>query len=209
VFFLFLCYEQSKLRRGLAMKRFYLIFVLFFTLLNSAYADNEVQEENGEGPGVGIGGTVFETWGFTYRQYFPGELGFAASLGGWINSYRRREFDGKIGLAAGASYTFAHHHFPNSGLPSSSLRIYGIAYLAGILRNDYDYYYSDDKNRIDQRILAFDLGAGPGIGAEFFFTKNFAIHLELPWMTFVTFNRYGGRLKSSYPHIGGGLSYYF
>lgn len=178
-------------------------FLLFFSAANAE--DFNLKAHNGESPALGIGGTVFETWGFLYRQYFPSNFGIAGTIGGWMN-----EFSGKIGLAFGTSYTFAHHYFPNSYLASSSVRVYGIAYLGSIFGREINYKWDKaaDKSR-EERHRAFDIGLGLGPGAEFFFNEHFAVHLELPWMTFVRFKDNGAFFRSSHPHIGGGISYYF
>lgn len=185
-------------------KVFFIIGFLLF--LRAGYTEEATLEaHNGEGPAIGIGGTVYGTWGFLYRQYFPSQFGIAGSLGGWMD-----EYSGKLGTAVGSSYTFAHHYFPNSFLASSSVRIYAIGYLAGIFKRERDYKWDKATNQgNEKKYFAFDLGLGVGPGAEFFFTPHFAVHLELPWMTFVTFKHSDAWFRSSHPHVGGGLSYYF
>lgn len=180
-----------------------LITLLFISLgfFKSAHALPDSSSANGESYGIGIGGTVYKTWGFNYRHYFPSNLGVTANIGGWLT-----RSSGHLGIASGVLYTFAHHYFRDSELSSSSLRVYGIGYLAGIFRKDYIDY---KDNTSGQKALMFDLGFGVGPGAEFFFTKKFSIHLELPWMTFFTFAPGSFHFKNSYPHIGGGISYYF
>lgn len=189
------------------MKFKWLFFILFaVSILNSAQALEERSERhiNVESHGFGMGGSIFETWGFVYRHYLPSNIGIVANLGGWLT-----ENYGHLGLATGVSYTLAHHFFPNSGLPSSSLRVYGIAYLAGIFRQSNWGISSGDGKYESTKRLSFDLGLGVGPGAEYYFTRNFAINLELPWMTFFKFAKKSASFKSSYPHIGGGISYYF
>jgi hypothetical protein len=167
-------------------------------------ADKNARDyHNGESHGMGIGGTVFDTWGFSYRHYFPSKLGVVGNLGGWWTGET-----GHLGVALGASYTLAHHYFANSSLPSSSLRIFGIAYLAGIYHKGYSYEIRKSSPN-EEIINYFNLGLGVGPGAEFFFTENFALHLELPWMTFFSFSKLKSTLKSSHPHFGGGVTYYF
>lgn len=179
---------------GTNMLRIFMATV--FSLLLTSQVHSELSEgQNGVAHGIGIGGTVHRTWGFNYRQYFESNLGITVNFGGWL-----QEAYGHLGSALGMSYTFAHHQFTNSRLPESSIRVYGVAYLAGIYEN---------HGVNDERRHSFDLGLGAGPGAEFFFTKNFSIHLELPWMTFVTFSQSKTFFARSYPHFGGGISYYF
>ncbi|MCA9508457.1 MAG: hypothetical protein KC505_08555 [Myxococcales bacterium] len=182
-----------------------LIFLGFAsTAFVQTATDPENLKNNGTGHSIGVGGAVFDTWGFTYRHHFNSDFGIVSNLGGWLGSYT-----GRIGLAIGPSYTFAHHVFPKSILPHSSIRIYALAYGAAIL-------YHEKKNanvgnlNIGSNSFSLGLGLGAGIGAEYFFNKNFSIHLELPWMTNMKIESQNGLVfDSSHPHFGGGINYYF
>lgn len=168
--------------------------VLFFAM--QAYAA-EHRSTNGQAHGIGIGGTVFNTWGFNYRRYLDAHWGVTANLGGWIaSSY------GQLGTAVGASYTFAHHSFEHSSLPHSSIRIYGVGYVSGIYKHSWQGSGSGGSTE-------FDVGFGAGPGAEFFFNPHFAVNLELPWMTFFRLSKMNSGFESSHPHVGGGVTYYF
>lgn len=161
------------------------------------------KHQNGVSHGLGAGGTVFWSWGFLYRQHFANNFGFATSFGGWFDSN-----DGYLGNELGILYTLAHHHFNGSALPNSSLRVYGIAYLANIYRLE-DQFVPNEKPKGFIKKNIWDVGLGVGPGLEFFFNRNFALHAELPWMTFVRFMDKSASFKSSYPHFGGGFTYYF
>jgi hypothetical protein len=153
--------------------------------------------------GLGVGGTIFKTWGLNYRTYFDRHFGLSANLGGWItNSF------GNLGTALGGSYTLAHHKFDDSKtFPHSSIRVYIIAYIAGIYNHNFPPRTDSDVKAFSKHY--FDLGFGIGPGAEFFFNRHFAIHAELPWMTFFRFSKNYNAFESSHPHFGGGVTYYF
>ncbi len=160
--------------------------------------------KNGESHGIGIGGTVYETWGFSYRHHFSNRFGISTNLGGgfWNDS-------GHAGLAIGGMYTFAHHNFPNSGLPRSSIRIYAVAYAAGVYHLNSTHRFVKDM-MVDNSTHSAMLGLGIGPGAEYFFTENFSIHLEIPWMTKVSIKpKKGLAFENSYPNFGGGWTYFF
>jgi len=152
------------------------------------------ESTNGIAHGIGIGGVVFNTWGFNYRRYFDKTWGMTVNLGGWVSNN-----NGRVGLAAGATYTLAHHAFSASKLPNSSIRIYGVGYVSGIY---------GQQGIPGNKSHFFDLGLGIGPGAEYFFNRHFSIHAELPWMTFFRLGTNSG-FASSHPHFGGGVSYYF
>ncbi len=180
------------------------LFVLGFS--NTAFLEPSKVDpnKNGESHGIGVGGTVYETWGFAYRHHFASRFGITANLGGgfWNNS-------GHAGLAVGGMYSFAHHTFPNSGLPRSSIRIYLIAYGSGIygLNSSHKYYREMSVSNY-QHTATVGLGAGPAI--EYYFTENFSLFFEIPWMTKVTITPSKGlAFLNSYPNFGGGFLYYF
>lgn len=177
------------------MKRF---IVLLLTCLISISSVAEIPGAiddrariNGQSSGIGAGGTVFHTWGFMYRRHFANNFGFSGSLGGWFT----RE-GGHVGNELGLLYTFAHHKFSLKSLPESSVRVYLAGYFANIYRRD-----------LLGNSLETGIGAGPGL--EFFFNRNFALHLELPWMTFFKLANNDFSLRDSHPHVGGGFIYYF
>lgn len=178
------------------------ILMLCFLMISASTLTAETKSAhiNGINNGLGAGGTVYKTWGFMYRHHFANNLGFSTSLGGWLDRHW-----GHLGNELGVLYTLAHHEFDWSGLPNSSIRVYLAGYLANIYRNNYHNY--DGKNRAGRHSWEIGLGAGPGL--EFFFNRYFGVHLELPWMTFVNVDKDGLSFLSSYPHIGGGLIYYF
>ncbi len=183
-----------------------LICYLFFSTVHGAPAEIYDSHKNGLTLGIGAGGTVFETWGFTLRRHFSSRWGISASMGGWFMNNH-----GHAGLAVGPMFTLAHHAFPKSSLSRSSLRIYLVGYAAGFYFLDTRYDHIErDKTTIRrlEHSAGFGLGAGPGI--EYFFTDNFAIHLELPWMTRFRIKPVTGfEFHNSYPNIGGGFTYYF
>lgn len=164
---------------------------------------SDSSEKNGVDQGIGVGGTVFDTWGFTYRHHFLSGFGIVGNIGGWLTSRQ-----GHVGLALGPTYTVAHHTFPTSALPQSSIRIYFEAYGSFIVRhsNNIESHRNID---VDRSIYSLSIGLGAGPGAEYFFTRNFSLHLELPWMTILRVEPKGLVFEGSYPHIGGGLTYYF
>lgn len=171
-----------------------LLSVVYNTHINAA----EYSSTNGISNGIGIGGTVFNTWGLNYRRHFNNKWGMTVNLGGWISdSY------GKLGTAVGGSYTFMHHAFKNKTFPNSSIRVYGVAYVSGI----YGHGWLKPGEATAQHYFDFGFGIGPG--AEYYFNKHFAVHLELPWMTFFRFAKNFSSFQSSHPHFGGGVSYYF
>jgi hypothetical protein len=92
-------------------------------------------------------------------------------------------------------------------MPDASLRIY----LAGYLANIYRKYtaWEGPKNKTSDGVHSWEIGLGAGPGAEFFFNRHFGIHLELPWMTFAQIANKELSFLKSYPHIGGGVVYYF
>lgn len=176
------------------MRRFLLIglvAVFSTSLVSETESLARPREQNGVTNGLGAGGTVYDTWGFMYRRHFENNFGVSTSLGGWID-----QDYGHIGNELGLLYTLAHHSFQWSALPNASIRVHLVAYLANIYRRFFK------KNN-------WDIGLGAGPGLEFFFNKHFSLHLELPWMTFVRADGRGLSFRSSYPHIGGGLIYYF
>ncbi len=161
---------------------------------------------NGIAHALGIGGTVFDTWGFTYRHHFANNFGIAASIGGsFRNSW------GHAGTGIGLLYTLAHHRFSVQSLPNSSIRIY-VALYTGIT---YEGNQKVSNVKVDSFVTTtkhmIKVGMGPGPGVEYFFTKNLAVHIELPWMTTISIepDPAGVFFASSFPNFGGGLSYYF
>lgn len=187
------------------MKRF-VFFAFGLALATSVFAEdpthvaqNELHYENGETNGVGAGGTVFWTWGFMYRRHFANGFGFSTSLGGWFSQEQ-----GHIGNELGLLYSFAHYKFSSTALPESSIRVYAVGYLANIY-NRATYHNFDRWAKVH----ALDIGLGAGPGLEYFFNRHFAIHAELPWMTFVKVTNKGVSFRDSYPHFGGGFIYYF
>ena len=173
------------------------LLALFFALPNHAAERSSL---NGQAHGIGLGGTVFNTWGLNYRRYFDPYWGMTVNLGGWISNSV-----GRLGTAVGGTYTFAHYSFEHSKkFHNSSIRVYGVGYIAGIYGHDW----------LPGATAAppahyFDLGFGIGPGAEFFFNRHLAVHAELPWMTFFRMSKNKSGFESSHPHIGGGISYYF
>lgn len=173
----------------------------FFALSLSFGSKAEIHwSTNGIANSMGIGGTVFKTWGLNYRRYFNDHWGLTGNVGGWFNyGY------GNLGVSVGGIYTLMHHSFNHSkALPHSSIRINAVAYVAGIYGHGWSGTSADNKSR-----HYFDLGLGVGPGAEFFFNRHFAVHAELPWMTFFRFTKEVSRFDSSHPHFGGGVNYYF
>ena len=162
--------------------------------------------KNGIAHGMGIGGSVYRTWGFSYRRYFVNDIGLSTSLGGWLTGTY-----GHVGNSIGISYSVAHHSFSWPFLPKSSVRVYLIGYLANIFGREEDLMLPGQPNGSGAISFtnSYSLGIGVGPGAEFFFSPNFGVHLELPWMTFFKTNKKKLAFRDSYPHIGGGLSYYF
>lgn len=180
------------------------IFVVFFVLVLSLGGKAQTTSsppstdgsQNGQTHGLGAGGTVFNTWGFMYRHHFANRFGFSTSIGGWLTTGY-----GYVGNELGMPITLSHRHYGWSALPEASIRIYLIPYLANIYRRN-----SWERDRTTNS-LEIGLGAGPG--AEFFFSKHFGIHAELPWMTFMRLANRKFAFHNSYPHFGGGLIYYF
>lgn len=160
--------------------------------------------DNGISHGLGVGGTVFRNGGFTYRHHFQSNYGIAGSIGGWFS-----EYGAKAGSGVGLLYTLAHHQFPQSSLPNSSIRIY-LAFYSGFIyeQNRQSEPKAAGYTETTKHIL--NIGVGPGPGIEYFFTKNLALHFELPWMTFfkIQANPASFSFSSSYPHAGGGFTYY-
>jgi len=160
----------------------------------------ERSSTNGQANGIGLGGTVFNTWGLNYRRYFDPYWGITANFGGWVSNSI-----GRVGTAIGGTYTFAHYSWEKSKKwHNSSIRIYAVGYISGIYGHGW---MSGIQPGTPEHY--FDLGFGVGPGAEFFFNRHFAAHLELPWMTFFRFSKINSGFESSHPHIGGGLTYYF
>lgn len=171
--------------------------VIFFAWSNHAAVHSST---NGQANGIGLGGTVFNTWGLNYRRYFNDHWGITANLGGWVTNSV-----GRVGTAIGGTYTFAHYTFENSKkFHNSSLRVYAVGYISGIYGHGWL-----TAGTVGIPMHYFDLGFGIGPGAEFFFNRHFAVHAELPWMTFFRFSKERKGFESSHPHIGGGVSYYF
>ena len=174
--------------------------MLFVLLSTQMMAVSTISEANGETNGLGAGGTIYYTWGFMYRHHFANGLGLTTSIGGWVD-----RDDGYIGKEIGGLYTLAHHELNWSWLMNSSIRVYLAGYLANIYRKGQDYSYkSEVKGKVQ-----WDIGLGAGPGLEFFFNRYFALHAELPWMTFVRATKNEVAFHNSYPHFGGGLIYYF
>jgi hypothetical protein len=178
-------------------------FVLVLLMISVTLWGNENMHhhghENGQGSGFGAGGVVFDTWGFMYRHHFANNFGVSTSLGGWFSNNR-----GYIGNEVGLLYSLAHHKFSWASMPSASIRIYLASYLAYIYRKHASEW--ETKSTPEH---VWDIGLGVGPGAEFFFSKHFAVHLELPWMSFVKIANKDVSFLSSYPHFGGGVIYYF
>lgn len=162
---------------------------------------------NGQKHALSVGGIIFDTWGFGYRHHFASSnFGLSANLGGWVsNSWR-----GRVGLDLAGLYTLSHHSFENSGLSQSSIRIYLAAHLSGVYFVERDFVNPEGKITVSSTRHNFETGIGAGPGAEFFFTPNFSLHLEVPWITRFSIEKDNGfTFTNSYPHVGGGLSYYF
>jgi hypothetical protein len=170
---------------------FALLMTFFFALSSSSTAF--------EHHGLGIGGTVFKTWGLGYRTQVDSNWGIVGNVGFLVlNDWS------VFSVTPGLSYDIAKHNFSFQRFPKSYLRFYGVAYLAGIFENDRKY----DASYIN-RGSHFDLGFGLGPGVELFLLANLSLHLEIPWMSFIRFSDKSPIFASSYPHIGGGVSYYF
>lgn len=182
--------------------RYLLCFIFSLSLWAQDVAD--INQENGLALGLGAGGTVYNTWGFIYREHFNNKWGVSSSLGGYFNNNR-----GYIGNEIGLVYKIAHHPFSFTTMPHASIRVHLVAYLANIYHyNDrkYDNTPENEPTKINKHVWDIGLGGGPGV--EFFFNRHFALHLELPWMTFIKIDK-GLSFLSSYPHFGGGVIYYF
>lgn len=95
----------------------------------------------------------------------------------------------------------------NNGLGAGGTvyKTWGFMYRHHFL-SSYEFHGPSDS-KVSKNVWESGLGAGPGL--EFFFNRYFSLHLELPWMTFVNIDSKGLAFLNSYPHIGGGLIYYF
>lgn len=186
------------------MKRLSLAFLLYLFALNIPAEASLESSMNGVFQGIGVGGTVFNTWGFTYRQFFSSSWGLSLSLGPWFNNGF-----GRVGLALGPSYTIAHYKFPKSPLPTSSIRVYLASYASAVY-NFQKEYREIRGMRLSDLQHSVEIGVGLGPAIEYSFTSNFALHAELPWMIMNNITpRDGMRFSTSYPHFGGGFTYYF
>ncbi|HXW54075.1 MAG TPA: hypothetical protein VEL47_08230 [Myxococcota bacterium] len=155
--------------------------------------------ENGLANGIGAGGSVYWTWGFMYRRHFHHNFGFSANLGAWFDNSH-----GHVGTSLGLLYSLAHYKFARSSLPDSSIRVYLAGFLSPIYDRNSSIYLKDS-----QRVNSFHFGFGAGPGVEYFFNRHFALHVEIPWMTFFRLANNTVSFRDSYPHVGGGFIYYF
>lgn len=165
-------------------------------LLLSTFPSFAQTPDNGDVPGVGFGSPGFESGGFIYRQYF-GRHGVSAGFGGQWNF---KDY-GKIGVAGTFLLGLKHLHFSPVRLPNSSLRInlpIGVSFALGRGWRD------DDKTTA----LTFTPSFLIGLGAEYFFNPNVALHLDTPWTTsFPIKNRVTNVRIHFVPN--GGIVFYF
>jgi hypothetical protein len=192
----------------MCIRKFFILVSFMSILAGFAYSEEDSLKSpesiNGNANALGIGGTVYRTWGFNYRRHFESNLGISVNIGGWLTPNW-----GYLGSSFGLLYSLAHHKFHSQSLPHSSVRIYLIAYCVGILHGYSDGSYNPSNNSKSISNFPLDFGGGIGPGAEFFFNQHFALNIELPWMSLFNTDYQTVSFLSSYPHFGGSLSYYF
>lgn len=160
-------------------------------------SDNHRSLNNGLAHGVGVGGAVGSTWGFTYRKFFPSQFGFNANLGGAFTSTSNH-----VGATIGGMYTLFHNPFPSFGLKDASVRVYITAAITGMHDRDRQAATPADERN------AFVFGGGVGPGIEYFLGRNFAVNLDVPWMTRFRAHKNAVNFDGSAPSFGFGLTYY-
>jgi hypothetical protein len=166
--------------------------------------------KNGQSNGFGVGGG-HPWWGFLYRRNFGNDLGVSVSLGGhyWNYGYgsERKVGSGELDLGSNLLYTVAHHAIPINALPEFSIRV-NILVAARMKYSAGERSHYENSVTTYKPYQALNLGLGFGPGMELFFDRHFALHLELPWMTYGKIENRSFRFDSSYPRIGGGFIYY-
>lgn len=176
---------------------------LFFCLLFSVSGFSEAPEsialralDNGIAHGVGAAGTFDSMWGFAYRTHFSNNIGVVANLGGAFAETNR------VGLSGGVLFTLFHHHFPSFGFKESSIRV-----LIGL--NAMGMYGRDTNPATevaDRHTFIFGGSVGPSV--EYFMTRNFAVNVDMPWMTKFQVRRSNVEFMGSAPTFTAGFTYY-
>lgn len=172
-----------------------MLFAFLGTVSSFAAPDSSQRPDNGEAPGFGFGSLGFESAGFIFRQYF-GRFGISGGFGGyWNYGY------GKIGVASTFLRSLKHLHFSPRTLPNSSLRINLPVGVSFALRHGY----GDTDNK---RVNTFIPSVSIGLGVEYFFNENVALHLETPWTTSLEIRNRTARVSINFVP-NGGLVFYF
>lgn len=176
---------------------------LFFCLLFSVSGFSEAPEsialralDNGVANGVGVSGTFADIWGFAFRRHFENNIGVVANLGGAFAEQNR------VGGSAGVMFTLFHHHFPSFGFKESSIRV-----LIGLnATGSYGRDTRPETELADRNIFNFGASVGPGV--EYFMTRNFAVNVEMPWLTKFQVRQSKVEFKGSAPTFTAGVTYY-
>lgn len=177
------------------MRSYFIKILLLFCILMAAPVSISSN-------GIGLGGTIWDTWGIVYRKNFENNLSIGATLGGGLNySY------GYLGTSFGLFYKIAEHNFNFAALPDASIRFNILNYFSCV------YHYNNDGERFNSYDLelnrhTFKPGVGPGFGIEFNPIKFLSLHLESAWNTKLNISN-KTRFDSSRPEVGGGFIFYF
>lgn len=174
---------------------------LFFSVSSFAEVSDNTMSiralENGVTHGAGVAGTFDSMWGFTYRRHFPNNIGVVSTLGG---SFLNQE--SKVGLSSGVLFTLFHHYFPGFGLKEASARV-----LLGV--NAMGMYGRDIRPNVDVNLRnSFIFGASVAPGIEYFLNRNFAINVEMPWLTKFRVRNKDVLFEGSAPTFSAGVTYY-